>query len=72
MKKNTDSPWRMIGLVGTLGLEVVTFIVAGVWIGRGLDAKWGTDPLFLAAGILAGLVMGLISAAFTLRTFLKG
>jgi len=71
MKRNTDNPWQMMGVVGTLGLEILVCIVGGVFLGRYLDEKFHTQPIWLAIGILGGLLIGLISALFTLKTFIK-
>jgi ATP synthase protein I len=71
VKKNTEDPWKMMGLVGTLGFEIVAFIFAGVWLGRFLDKNFGTEPLWLAVCILVGLALGIVSALFTLKTFIK-
>ncbi|MFC4077358.1 AtpZ/AtpI family protein [Salinithrix halophila] len=70
MKKNSDNPLRMMGLVGTLGLEVVAFTLFGAWAGRALDAQWGTKPIMLAVCVLVGLALGFVSAALTVRTFM--
>ncbi|GGH84069.1 F0F1-type ATP synthase assembly protein I [Pullulanibacillus pueri] len=71
MKKDTDNPWQTVGLVGTLGLEILAFILGGVFLGRYMDDQFDTAPMWLAIGILAGLILGLISAVFTLKTFMK-
>ncbi|PTX62509.1 putative F0F1-ATPase subunit (Ca2+/Mg2+ transporter) [Melghirimyces profundicolus] len=70
MKKNSGNPLRTMGLVGTLGLEVVVFTLIGVWVGRKLDAVWGTQPVMMAVCVLTGLVLGFVSAALTLRSFM--
>jgi ATP synthase protein I len=69
VKKGADNPWRMMGLVGTLGLEVVAFTVIGVWLGRALDERLGTAPLWLAVCVLTGLAVGFISAVYTVKVF---
>lgn len=71
MKNKTDNPWRMMGLVGTLGFEIVAFIIIGVWLGKYLDARFSTEPLWLTVGVLGGLIIGIVSALFTLKTFIK-
>ncbi|WP_169713644.1 AtpZ/AtpI family protein [Paludifilum halophilum] len=71
MKKSTDNPWKMIGLIGSVGLEVFVLIVGGAWLGRKLDAHFQTEPVWLAVGVLGGLIIGMISAAITIRTLAK-
>ncbi|WP_437854218.1 AtpZ/AtpI family protein [Sorangium sp. So ce363] len=36
--------WKAVGSYGTVGLEVVLCILVGLFIGRWLDGKLGTDP----------------------------
>ncbi|WP_437588765.1 AtpZ/AtpI family protein [Sorangium sp. So ce1000] len=36
--------WKAVGSYGTVGLEMVLSILVGLFIGRWLDAKLGTDP----------------------------
>lgn len=62
---------RMVGLLGTLGFEIVAFMVVCIFLGRYLDARFNTEPVWLAIGIIGGLLLGLTSALFTLRTFIK-
>jgi len=71
VKKNTDNPWQMMGVVGTLGLEIFLGIVGGIFLGRYLDGEFHTQPIWLVIGILGGLLIGLIGALFTLKTFIK-
>jgi ATP synthase protein I len=71
VNKHTDNPWKMAALISMMGLEVVLLTVAGAWIGRFLDAKWQMHPVFLASGVLLGLVAGFGSAIYTLRSFVK-
>jgi len=71
VKKSTDSPARMMGLMGTLGIEITAFIIGGVYLGRYLDRHFGTDPAFLIVGIFGGMIVGIASALFTLRSFIK-
>lgn len=71
MKKNTDDPWRMVGLVGTLGFEIVACIIGGIYFGRYLDETFDAEPLWLAVCAIAGLAVGIVSAYYTLKTFVK-
>ncbi|MDC0683954.1 AtpZ/AtpI family protein [Sorangium atrum] len=36
--------WKAVGSYGTVGLEVVLCMLVGLFIGRWLDGKLGTDP----------------------------
>jgi F0F1-type ATP synthase assembly protein I len=41
-----------------LGVELVAPILLGVFVGRWLDGRWGTEPWLLVAGSVLGLVVG--------------
>lgn len=48
-----------ISLVVTSGVYLFLGYKGGTW----LDARWGTEPVFLVVGIVLGLVMSLASFA---------
>ncbi|WP_437674354.1 AtpZ/AtpI family protein [Sorangium sp. So ce131] len=47
--------WKAVGSYGTVGLEVVLSILVGLFIGRWLDAKLGTDPYLSVLWFFFGL-----------------
>lgn len=69
MKKN--DPRRMLGLAGTFGLEITAFTIGGIFLGRNLDAHFGSDPLWLVICTLAGILVGFLSVFYTLRMIMK-
>lgn len=71
VNKKTDDPLRMMGLIGTLGIEIAAFTVGGVFLGKYLDALYNTKPLWIAICVLVGLAVGIVSALYTLKTFIK-
>ncbi|SDW41138.1 Putative F0F1-ATPase subunit Ca2+/Mg2+ transporter [Marininema mesophilum] len=71
MKKNGDDPWKMVAVLGALGIEVVILTLAGAWVGKTLDAHFDSKPIFMAVGVLGGLVISFVGAALTIRSFLK-
>ncbi len=71
LKKNSNDPLRMVGLAGTLGFEILIFIFGGTWIGKKLDAAFGTAPLWIAVGVIGGIIIGILSAFLTLKSFIK-
>lgn len=71
MKKSTDNPWQMIGLIGTLGMEMVLMMLGGGWLGRMLDERWHTRPVLLITGVMLGLVLGIASAVYTIKALLR-
>lgn len=72
MKKNhPESPWKAIGLIGSLGMELLILVVAGAYLGRKLDEHFQSEPIFLAVGVLGGFAAGIIGAVFTIRRLIK-
>ncbi len=72
MKRNhPESPWKYIGLIGSIGLELLFLVIAGAYVGRKLDDRFQSEPLFLAVGIFGGLAGGMISAVFTIRRLMR-
>lgn len=71
MKQTTGSPWKMLGLIGTLGVEMLASIFGVAWLGKWLDERWGTEPILLLIGIMGGLVLGYISVFVTIKAYLK-
>lgn len=61
----------MAGLIGTFGMEIAGCTVGGLFLGRYLDSHFGTGPLWLLIGTFGGLVLGIISALYTVKTFIK-
>ncbi|AUX47910.1 hypothetical protein SOCE26_094360 [Sorangium cellulosum] len=47
--------WKAVGSYGTVGLEVVLSILIGLFVGRWLDAKLGTDPYLSVLWFFFGL-----------------
>lgn len=72
LNKPSLTPWRAIGLFGAIGFELAALIVIGLFAGRWLDRALGTAPVFLIAGILCGLFIGIISMIILIMRVLKG
>jgi len=51
------SPWSYVGL----GFEIAVPLVAGVFLGRWLDAWLGTAPWLLLVGALLGMIAGFLA-----------
>nr|WP_258567804.1 AtpZ/AtpI family protein [Paenactinomyces guangxiensis] len=54
-----------------MGMEVILLTIGGAWLGRWLDTVWQTKPTMLIIGVLVGIVLGFVSAAYTLKASLK-
>lgn len=62
---------RLVAMVGSMGTEVIILSVGGAWLGKLADDTWHTKPLWILIGLILGLTIGFVSAAFTLKAFLK-
>ncbi|WP_185956174.1 AtpZ/AtpI family protein [Melghirimyces algeriensis] len=71
MSRLPDNPWKMIGLLGSLGVELLVLIVGGAWLGRYLDDRWASFPTWTATGLLGGMLLGIISSVITIRYLWK-
>lgn len=71
MKNHSESPWKYVGLIGSIGLELLFLMVFGAYIGRKLDERFQSEPLFLAVGVLGGLAVGIVAVVFTIRRLMK-
>ena len=61
-KNNNDERYkraRQAGLLGTLPFMLAVPPVAGVLIGRWLDERFGTTPLFTVLLVIMGFVAGI-------------
>lgn len=68
--KNSD-PWKAMGLVGVIGVEIAIPLLVGVWLGRKADQYFDTAPIFLIIGITLGFAIGIWSVANLIKIFLK-
>jgi len=50
--------WKGLGSYGTIGLEVVLCMLAGLFGGRWLDARFHTEPYLAVVGFLFGVAAG--------------
>ena len=57
-KEGERSLWQNLSMVGALGWLIVTPTLLGVFLGRWLDAQFGTGILFTGALIFLGIALG--------------
>lgn len=65
-----DNPWRAITLVTLIGVDMAICVVSGVLLGKYLDGFFGTSPILLMVGLLAGLGIGVYSVYRIVRGYL--
>ncbi len=71
LKNGWDHPWKIIGVLSSVGLELFLLIIGGAWIGRYFDDRLGSYPIWTAIGLVGGLLVGIISTAMAIR-YLRG
>ncbi|CAM4243839.1 AtpZ/AtpI family protein [Saccharibacillus endophyticus] len=69
---NDKGPWKAIGLVSAIGIELAVFTLIGVFLGRWIDEKFGGSGLWVGIGVLAGLVLGMLGVVAVIRKVLEG
>lgn len=68
-QRKDDNPWKAIALVSAIGIELAISVLLGVWIGRWMDGRFGTDPVFLLIGIFAGMAVGIWAVIQLIKPF---
>lgn len=71
MKKDRN-PFQAMALMSAIVSQLVGSILIGIFAGRWLDRRWGTDPVFLIIGLLLGLSAGVYSMLLSIRHFYSG
>lgn len=71
MNPNHNNPWRMVALIGTIGMEVIFLTIGGAWLGRQMDQRFHLEPICLVIGIFSGIFFGYVSAVITLKKWLN-
>jgi len=65
-----DNPWRMAGIMGALGMDMVVCLLLGYFAGSWLSERTGQRG-WLIGGVLGGLVIGLLSIVLLIRRYLE-
>jgi len=58
--------WRSISLIGSVGWPIVLLATGGAFLGRYLDARWGTGVRFTLMLLTLGTGIGTVVAYRTL------
>jgi ATP synthase protein I len=61
-KRRKESAWYGLGMFGLVGWAVAVPVVAGIALGRWIDARWPGDTSWTLALLLAGAVLGALNA----------
>jgi ATP synthase protein I len=72
MAQKHKSPFRAMALYSTILSQLAGSALIGIFLGRWIDGKCQTEPLFLVIGLLLGLAAGILAMLRTLRRFDSG
>lgn len=67
--KRQKNPFKAMALMSGISAQLVGSILIGIFLGKWLDEKMGTLPLFLIFGLLIGLATGIFSMLRLIRRF---
>lgn len=71
VSKNDGKPWRAMGLVTALGLDLAVCILLGFYGGRWLGEIFGSVPLGTALGVMVGLAVGVTNVIVLIKKVLE-
>ena len=70
MAKNDKKVWQKAVAVGTtIASSIAGLVGGGFFLGRYLDAQWGTRPLLTISMMIVGLILGASYLVITLKEF---
>ncbi|ACJ35063.1 AtpZ/AtpI family protein [Anoxybacillus flavithermus] len=72
MRRHDRHPFRAIGLMTAISSQLVGSVLVGIFGGRFVDERFGTEPLFLIVGLLLGLAAGIYAMIRLIRSFFSG
>ncbi|WP_165921278.1 AtpZ/AtpI family protein [Paenibacillus albiflavus] len=64
--------WRAAGLVSALGFDLVLCMGGGYLLGNFASNYFGGSKLWIVAGIVLGLIVGIYSVVLVLRKIMGG
>lgn len=69
-QKGEPSPFRTLGLVSAIGIDLVSSILGGIYLGKWIDSQFGTAPSFLITGLFVGMFGGIYSVVVMVKKLL--
>lgn len=72
MRNENRNPFQAYALMSAILASLVGSILIGVFLGRWLDGRWGTEPIFLIIGLFVGLATGIYTMLAAIRKFFSG
>jgi F0F1-type ATP synthase assembly protein I len=72
LRRNKRHPLQAMALMSAILSQLVGSILIGIFAGRWLDQKVGTEPLFLILGLLIGLAAGIYAMLRLIQHYFSG
>ena len=72
MRQKSRSSFIAMGLMSAILSQLVGSVLIGIFAGRWLDSKAGTEPLFLIIGLFLGLATGIYAVTRLIQHFFTG
>ncbi|MCG8403195.1 MAG: AtpZ/AtpI family protein [Firmicutes bacterium] len=70
-KTERSGVFTAVAVTTAIGAELAITTLLGFYGGRALDNRFGTEPWFLVAGVLAGVALGIFGIVQTMQRFFK-
>ncbi|WP_164931626.1 AtpZ/AtpI family protein [Longirhabdus pacifica] len=64
------SPWKALGLIGAIGVDIAVCTLLGLWIGTYIS-EWLNQKWWAVIGMFIGLILGCITAVMLIRNVLR-
>jgi len=68
--KSLVAVMHVISVTSIIGFELAVMTVIGFYLGKQVDERFNTSPLFLIIFLLLGLTVGIISVIKTIKRLL--
>ncbi|ODP27357.1 hypothetical protein PTI45_03291 [Paenibacillus nuruki] len=64
---SSSNPWKAVGLVSVIGIDLAVCTLAGFWFGSWLDKVWNSSGIGTGLGVLAGMILGIFGIVLIIK-----
>lgn len=69
-QKPRSNPWKAVGLVSAIGVDIVLFMALGFWAGEWFSGRQGGQPIWIVIGIMTGFLIGILTVVLLVKSVL--
>lgn len=69
---SNENPWKIVVLLGAVGIDLVVCMIAGYLAGSYLNRIAGGDTMYAAYGAIIGLGLGIVTVILIVKRYLGG